>query len=118
MNFAIAQIEEYKELLEDNTPQKTKKAVFDSCTAGIKLYRLIQLGIQFKYLTSEDFQYENGTVYSIKGLEYDEDLNFFALTGKKGAIVHAAANKGSCNHLEKTADRWVKDYNTNVNIKI
>lgn len=92
MNFALSQIDEC---------ELDKKDVS-------KLYRLIQLGLQFKKLSSEDFEYENGVVYSIKGLEYDEETKFFVLTNKQGAISHSTSGKTDTNHLEKAVDKWVK----------
>jgi hypothetical protein len=92
MNFALSQVEDYG---------LDKKDVS-------KLYRLIQLGLQFKKLSSDDFEYENGVVLSIKGLEYNEDTNFFVLTNKPGAISHSASNKPNVNHLEKAVDKWAK----------
>jgi hypothetical protein len=102
MNFVMEKIEEH-ELHEKNVT---------------KLYKLIQLGIQFKQLSSDDFEYEDGIIYSIKGLEYDEDINFFTLTNKQGALSHVSLNKNANNHLEKSVDRWIKDYNTYTNIKV
>lgn len=102
MNYAISQIDEYG---------LTDKDVS-------KLYRLIQLGMQFKYLSSEDFQYENGVVHSVKGLEYNKKEGFFAFTNKRGPITHASPNKSSYDVLEKSIDRWVKEYNTHINIKV
>jgi len=92
MNFALSQVEDY---------DLDKKDVS-------KLYRLIQLGLQFKKLSSDDFEYENGVVLSIKGLEYNEDTNFFVLTNKAGAISHSTSNKPNVNHLEKAVDKWAK----------
>jgi hypothetical protein len=102
MNFVMEKIEEH-ELHEKNVT---------------KLYKLIQLGMQFRQLSSDDFEYEDGVIYSIKGLEYDEDINFFTLTNKQGALSHAATNKNANNYLEKSVDRWIKDYNTHTNIKL
>lgn len=92
MNFAISKIDEL---------ELDKKDVS-------KLYRLIQLGLQFKKLSSEDFEYDNGIIYSIKGLEYDEKTNFFILTNKQGTISHNTSGKTDVNHLEKAVDKWVK----------
>jgi len=102
MNYASAQIKEY--------------GLNDKDT--VRLYRLIQLGMQFKQLSSDDFEYENGVVYSIKGLEYDESKEFFVLTGKQGAFSHVSNNKVAGNALEKSVDKWIKEYNTHSNIKV
>lgn len=82
-----------------------------------KLYKLIQIGTQFKQLSSDDFEYSDGVIYSIKGLEYDEATNFFVLINKQGALTNPSS-KNACNHLEKAVDKWIKDYNTHTNIKV
>jgi len=92
MNFTLSQVDNYK---------MDKKEVS-------KLYRLIQLGLQFKKLVSEDFEYDNGVIYSIKGLEFNEKSKFFILTNKQGAISHSASNKPNINHFEKAVDKWAK----------
>ena len=102
MNYVIDKIKEY-ELDEKNVT---------------KLYKLIQLGTQFKKLSSDDFEYSDGVIYSIKGLEYDSDVGFFVLTNKQGAISNSSSNKAAYNHLEKAVDKWIKDYNTHTNIKV
>lgn len=101
MNFVASKIEEY---------EIDKKHV-------TKLYKLIQLGMQFKQLSSDDFEYSDGVIYSIIGLEYDEETGFFTLTNKQGSLSTPSANK-PYNHLEKAADKWVKDYNVYTNIKV
>lgn len=93
MNYAITQVELYE------LPSKT---------VG-RLYRLIQLGIQFKNLSSDDFEYENGVILSVGGLEFDEDTQFFVLSNKQGTLSHVSNSKNSYNHLEKSVEKWAKD---------
>jgi len=99
MNFVLEKIKEY---------DLDKKNV-------TKLYKLIQIGIQFKQLSSDDFEYEDGVIYSICGLEYDEKIKFFTLTNKQGTASHPAPNKNFNNNLEKSINKWTKEYNMYVN---
>src|SRR5207253_3397236 len=60
MNYAISKIYEH------NLPPKKSNT----------LYKLIQLGFQFKQLSSDDIEYKKGTITNIKGLKYDSSKNF------------------------------------------
>src|SRR5580698_2935430 len=94
MNYAIAQIE----LFELN-PKKAKI-----------LYRLIQLGFQFKQLSSDDVIYEKGQITEIHGIEFDSENNFFVLTGIPQKITSISDNNMKSNKIitvEKSIDKWV-----------
>jgi hypothetical protein len=75
------------------------------------LYRLIQLGIQFKQISGEDIEYNNGVISSIKGINYNSKTQNFELTNKQGYISHTA-NKINHNQLDKSMDKWIKQYRT------
>jgi hypothetical protein len=97
MNFAITKIIQDR---SDEAETNDKDV--------IKLYRTIQLGMQFKYLSPEDFDYQNGVINSIKGLDYDKELNKFILTNKQGAIPHTSQNKPIHSPTEKAVVKWAK----------
>lgn len=75
------------------------------------LYRLIQLGIQFKQVSAEDINYKNGVILSIKGVEYSSDTKNFILTNKQG-YISGNNNKIVHDRFEKSMDKWMKNYRT------
>ncbi len=103
MNFAINQVKKY-----NMTGSKD----------AMKLNRLIQLGFQFKQLTSDDVRYNNGLISSISGVKYEQvrpslsgSKKFpFYLSHTQGPIPKNDKPPCKVNHLEKNIDKWAKDY--------
>ncbi len=103
MNYAITQVE-----LFNLDPGKAKI-----------LYRLIQLGFQFKQLSSDDVNYEKGQIIEIQGIEFDEENNFFVLTGAMQKLTSGSDNNIKSNKVitvEKSIDKWVKNYKQHYNL--
>lgn len=98
MNFVVKTIDD----LNTDLPVKSKHVA--------KLYRLIQLGIQFKQLMPEDFDYNDGIIHHIKGLKYDEKQKVFLLTNKQAPFPHNSQNKSIKNPLEKSIYKWTKEH--------
>ena len=79
------------------------------------LYNVIQLGFQFKQLTSDDVQYEKGVITSISGLEYDESTKEFIITNPQNPnrTDKPVSKPIKSNRLYQTINKWVHDYKTN-----
>lgn len=104
MNYAISQAE----LFELNSKQ------------AIVLYRLILLGFQFKQISSDDVKYKKGKILDIKGIEFNEDTQFFILTNPHGPIPKTDNNIkiNKTGTVEKSIDKWVKLYKQNYILNI
>lgn len=77
------------------------------------LYRLIQLGFQFKNLTSNNINYKQGKIISISGLDFNKQTKSFKLTNNQGSIAKTnTENNHKINQVKKTINKWVKDYKT------
>ena len=80
------------------------------------LYNVIQLGFQFKQLTSNDVQYEKGVITSISGLEYDESTQKFIIINPQNPNWVPASRpimRVKSNQLYQTINKWLRDYKTN-----
>ena len=77
------------------------------------LYNVIQLGFQFKQLTSNDVQYEKGVITSISGLEYNESTQEFIITNPQKPVTRTDKPVSKSNRLYQTINKWVRDYKTN-----
>jgi hypothetical protein len=99
MNYAITQVELFE-------LEKKQAIVF---------YRLLQLGFQFKQLSSDDVKYKKGKILDISGVEFDEDLNFFTLMNNFSITSKTDNNMRSnkTGTVEKSIDKWVKLYKQN-----
>lgn len=95
MNYAITRVE---------------KLGLESRTAN-NLYRLIQLGFQFKNLTPNNINYKEGKILAISGLDFDKQTKTFKLTNSQGSIAKTnTENNNKINQVKKTINKWVKDY--------
>ena len=77
------------------------------------LYHTIQLGFQFKKLTSDDVNYEKGNVTSISGLEWDEETQGYILTNPQKSLARTDKPASRSNYLNQAVDRWIRDYKAN-----
>ena len=82
------------------------------------LYNVIQLGFQFKQLTSDDIQYKKGSIVSISGLEYNESTQDFVITNPQKSLTRTDKPVSKCNRLYQTINQWVRDYKTNYLLNI
>jgi len=100
-------------ILINFTIEQTKKYNIDMKSAII-LYRLIQLGIQFRKISPNDIEYSKGVILSISGLKYNEKSGEFTLSQNKQKYTVYTNNKiNKINRFEKFVNKWVKDYNVN-----
>lgn len=92
---------------------KTESLGLEPRTAN-NLYRIIQLGFQFKNLTSNNINYKQGKILSISGLDFDKQSETFKLTNNQGSIArtNTSENGNKINQVKKTINKWVKDYKT------
>jgi hypothetical protein len=100
MNFAISQV---------------KKHGMTGSKDAMKLNRLIQLGFQFRQLISDDVRYNNGVISSISGVKFnasdDSENDFpFYLSHPQGPIPKNDKSPAKINYLDKSIDKWAKDY--------
>lgn len=101
MNFAMTQIKE-----NDLDPKTVKH-----------LYNTIQLGFQFKSLSSDDVMYEKGIVTGINGLEFDPETNKFIITNLSKPLTRTDKPAARTNKLIQTIDKWTRDHKTYYNIQ-
>lgn len=100
-------------ILINFTIEQIKKYDIDMKSAII-LYRLIQLGIQFRKISPNDIEYSKGVILSISGLKFNEKTKEFNLTQNKQKYTVYTNNKtNKINRFEKSLNKWVKDYNIN-----
>ena len=76
------------------------------------LYNTIQLGFQFKSLSSDDVVYEKGLVTSIKGLEFNSETNTFIITNPQKSLARTDKPIVKTNRLFQSVDRWARDHKT------
>lgn len=74
------------------------------------VYNLIQLGFQFKNFTSDDVQYENGKIISIRGLEYDMAKKKFVITNKTKHVPKPEKPPKKPNKLKQEVDAYAREH--------
>lgn len=94
MNFAAAQVEKH------DLPESQIK----------HLYKIIQLGFQFKNLSGTDVHYEKGVITAIDGLEFDKKSNTFIITNPQKPMPKTEKQIIKTNKLLQTTDKWARDH--------
>ena len=89
----------------------TETKAHDLGVKGAKhLYNMIQLGFQFKELTSDDVNYEKGVITSISGLEFEETSGKFVVTNPQKSLARTDKPATRSNRLNQSIDRWIREY--------
>lgn len=94
MNFAATQVEKH------DLPESQIK----------HLYKIIQLGFQFKNLSGVDVHYEKGVITEIDGLEFDKKTNTFVITNPQKPMPKTEKQLVKTNKLLQTTDKWARDH--------
>lgn len=101
LDFSLSEVKKY------NLPNSKSK----------DLYKIINLGFQFKKLTSNNVKYEKGIIVCIKGLEYNPKKKIFELTSNVVVSNKNTKHPTKVNGVKKDVERWLKDYKNHYNLK-
>lgn len=89
------------------------KYVCDQTNLDIKekrqLHRTIKLGFQFKELSSDDVDYENGTIRNIRNLAFDEKERLWYTT-KTSKITNSSSKNSSSNKFMQSIDKFIREH--------
>ena len=75
-----------------------------------KTYNQLQLAFQFKRLTNDDVEYENGTITDIKGFNYNEHNKEFEIQSIRNPCYRSEKQVNKTTLYQQHIDRWIKDY--------
>ena len=73
------------------------------------LFALINLGFQFKKLTSENITFDDGYIKNISGIDYNEDTKVFTLVND-GKITPKSSKSSKSDAFYSSIERYIKDY--------
>jgi len=102
LDFSISEVKKH------NLPENKSK----------DLFKIINLGFQFKKLTSNNVKYEKGVIVCIKGLEFNSKRKVFELTSNVIAGNKNTKQTTKSSGVKKDVERWLKDYKNHYNLKI